>query len=145
MKRLIAIAMLAGILAGVCRGDSPVVPDSVTFTNTRGDTAGALISGSYYRGQTLSITGCVLYAGASTNSAYQGLTNVTVECKIGDTSTANTYTGVVDTASTPNKWSLMLTAFPTNWTTPSLQIKITDSGNNSYVYPLRAWSTKATL
>lgn len=144
MKRWIAIVMLAA-LVGVCRADSQVVPDSTTFTNTRGDTAGTLISGSYYRGQTLSMTGCVLYAGASTNSAYQGLTNVTVEVKIGDTASANTYTGVVDTASTPNKWSVMLSAFPTNWPGPNLQIKVTDSGNNSYVYPLRVWSTKQTL
>jgi hypothetical protein len=147
MRRILMIAVAGLMLAiGIAAGDSTVQPVSVTVTNTRGDVAGTLVSGTtYYRGQTLVFTNCVPYTGGTTSSAAQGLTNVTVLVNIGDGATSNTYTGAVNTAVSPNVWNLTITSFPTNWSSPYMQLKLTDSGNNSYIYPWLSIQTKAAM
>jgi len=143
MKRAILIAAAAVLLLGGVRNASAadaVVPESCSVTNLRGEAQGKVGTADFYRGASILLTNCVLYAGTSTNSARQGLDGVTVECRIGAQDLSTAYTGTVDVASN-GTWFATVAA-PTNSSSAWLQIKITDGSGNSYIYP---WKTITTL
>lgn len=149
MKRglldLILFCALA-VVAYPARAADAVEPASCSVTNFRGEAVTSLSAESFYMGATLLLTNCTLYAGTGTNSAKQGLDEVSIELKLGDTTLATTYTGTVAGATSNGSWWAALVV-PTNspgspvW----LQIKITDANTNSYIYPWRSLSRATAL
>jgi hypothetical protein len=143
-KSMLALTVvICAIVALSARAGDAVAPAAVTFTNFRGEAENRIAETSFYRGTSLMFTNCVLYAGTSTNSALQGLDDVDIEVKIGNTSTSITY---VATGSDTNNglWWCSITV-PTNITYPYVQVKLTDENTNSYIYPLKTINTKAQL
>jgi hypothetical protein len=96
----------------------------------------------YYRGTTLLLTNCTLYAGSTTNTP-QGLSNVTIQCKFGLPATNITFAGTVANASAGTWWASF--TVPTNWESPFLQVQITDENTNTFIYPWKMLHTKAGL
>lgn len=146
MRRIIMMTVAAMLLTiGVSRADSQVAVPSCTFTAYRGEGANYVSSDEFYRGESLLFTNCVLGLGSDSTAGWQGLTNVTVVISVGTTSTNNDYTATVVTGIATNTWFYKFTAFPTNWEAPNIQIKITDSGTNSYIYPWKLIHTKQSM
>jgi hypothetical protein len=148
MKNILAAIIGALLLVGSVYADSVVIPASCTFTNFREEVSGNYVSSTtFYQAQTLCFTNCVLFDSTITNGLlYQGLTNVQVKVNIGaGAGVSNTYTGTVNTTASPNVWNLTIASFPTNWTTPNVQVQITDANTNTYVYPWKQLGTKAAM
>lgn len=145
MKRM--MMMVAGlamiIVAAVAVASDAVEPASASFNCLR-EEGEAYISGvQYYRGTSILLTNCVLYAGATTNSARQGLTDVTIDLNWGTAASNIHYTGTVIAATAGTWWASF--TIPTNWEAPFLQVKITDVNTNVYIYPWKLISTKGSL
>ena len=136
--------LLAGVwcLSSVFAADA-VIPASLTITNLRDEAQLYPTDTSYFEGTTLRLTNCVMFAGATTNSARQGLSEVTIQVTIGNTTTSATYTGTAQ-VETNGTWSAGATV-PTNSGQCYLQIKITDSITNSYIYPWKILNHKKAL
>lgn len=133
MQWIVAVVAMVAWMTGMVLADSPVAPPDCTFTNFRGEGVSYVSPETFYKGQALLFTNCVLYSGSSTSSAVQGLTNVTVALTIGTTLTNNIYYAITNAAN--STWSYQFTSFPTNWDDPTIQIKVTDSSGNIYTYP----------
>lgn len=135
------LAVLGGLLSGVMASDA-VEPAAVTITNFRDEAVANVSAVEYYYGASLTFTNCVLYAGSSTSSALQGLTDVTVEVRIGNTTTNDAWTGT--TISTAGVWGCQVTV-PEFTGYTYVQIKCTDANTNIYIYPWKILNRKAAL
>jgi hypothetical protein len=144
MKRtaLILVAIAAIVVSAAADGDA-VQPATLTFTNYRGEAEAQAGSVSYYRGTTILLTNCYLSSGTTTAAAPQGLSNVVIEARIGTTTSSTAYTGTVANATGGTWW--VSAQVPTNRSVQYLQIKITDTNANSYIYPHKVLGTKAVL
>jgi hypothetical protein len=148
MKKLM-IATLAAILISSfpvppAFADDEVTPANVTFNWLREEGVGQISSENYYELTTLRLTNCVIYAGTTTNSARQGLTSVTMELRIGNTTTNIVYTPTSQVA-TSGTWFCSITV-PSNVTPCYLQMKLTDAvGTNVYIYPWKTLNWKTPL
>lgn len=144
MKRMMAVMAAGLVLIGSVQAADAVAPANCTFTNFRGEAEG-YVSGTYFfTGSTLRFTNCITYAGADTNSAVQGLSGVTVQVKIGTTTTNTAYTATVTSAAL-GQWMCDV-QIPTNVTsTLYMQLKLTDSSTNSYIYPWKFVNVKTAL
>lgn len=141
MKKIINYCCLGLLSAGLwlplsALATDTIAPATATFTNCRADVVNTEISSTrFVEGTTLRLTNCVVYSGGTTSSAIQGLDGVTVEIRVGDLFSSTAYTGTVQVA-TSGTWTASFTV-PTNYQSLFLQLKLTDAGTNSYIYPLR--------
>lgn len=120
-----------------------VTPAQLTMNSIRDEVVGYPTDVSYFEGSTLLLTNCVMYAGTTTNSAKQGLVDVTIQVKIGTATTNQTYSGTVQVASN-GTWTCTASV-PTNSGQCYLQVKITDVNTNSYIYPWKILNHKSAL
>jgi hypothetical protein len=141
MKILTALlAMLPALVFGLD-------PAQITITNFRGEAVSAADAGTFYRGDQIHFTNCVMYSGATTSSAVQNLTALTITVTHGDTLTAGTVvTGAITTA-TGGVWNAAVT-LSTNEADKTgvtyIQVRITD-GTNSFTYPMKTLNVKSKL
>jgi hypothetical protein len=141
MKKLV---MVLALLAGMLSAARAIDPASATFVSTRGDSAGTYVSTeTFFLGTQLLLTNCVLYAGSTTNTARENLTNCTVGLRVGFASTNFAASGTVQDATNGTFWALFTLA--TNIPNPSLQITVTDAATNSYIYPWKTIKTQSPL
>jgi len=143
MKRLSILTLAAVLLAGFVQAGDAVTPASCTITNARGDGVEYISGTTYYDDTTLRLTNCVLYAGSSTNSDLQGLSNVTVAVSVGNTTTNADYSGTIQVA-TSGTWFCDIVV-PSFVSVPYLQVKIEDEHTNSYIYPWKKMLTQGSL
>jgi hypothetical protein len=116
-----------------------VAAANATFTNIRGEAVGT-VSGSYYRGATLNLTNCVA---CTTNAAtIQGLDSVTVMVSVGNLTTNIDYTATVQVAAS-GTWHCTV-AVP-DLASFSIQVKVTDSLTNSYIYPAKVMAAEQSM
>lgn len=142
-KLFLALVLFWGQLVPGTFAADAVEPCYVVMTNIRNEAVGYVSEESFYRSVTLRFTNCVAKAGTTAGSAAQGLDGVTVQVKIG-TATNDTvaYTGSVQVAAS-GTWFCNVTT-PTG-TTAYVQVKLTDSQTNSYIYPWKVIKTKPSL
>jgi opacity protein-like surface antigen len=122
-------------LSSVFAADA-VEPASVAVTSLRGEAILAVSQSSFFEGTTLRLTNNIAYAGTTTNSARQGLTDVTLEVRVGSLTTNAPYVGHVASATNGAWWCDI--QIPTNLSSVYLQLKLTDATTNIYIYP---WKT----
>ena len=133
MKRVVMLIALL-VVANLSLAGDTVSPISVTFTNYRGQAVETITSaGTLYQGTTLRLTNCAAMSSTTATNTIQGLDAVTVQCAVGNTSTSITYTASV-TSTNGGTWSCDIVV-PTNISSFSVQVKLTDSLTNSYIYP----------
>lgn len=142
-KSFLAVCVIACLGAGLAKAADAVAPQSTTFTNFRDEGIGYISSTPFYRGTSILLTNCVLFAGADTNSAVQGLDGVTVAIEWGTTASSTSFPATVISTNL-GTWAASF-VIPTNWESPYLQVKVTDSATNSYIYPWKLVITKAAL
>ena len=133
------VALVVGLVVFAFAGDA-VTPATCTFTSARTDTQSYVSDTEYYRGSSLLLTNCLIL---TTGGATQGLDAVTVEVRWGSTASMLCYTGTVQSAAAGTWW--MSFTVPTNYEAPNIQIKVTDSNTNSYIYPWRLVHTKQAM
>jgi len=130
------------ILCVLCANSPALEPATCTVTNLRAEAETYASGEYYYRGQAIRFTNCVAYSGASTSSALQNLSGLTLALEIGSGSSSTSFTAVAQVA-TSGTWYCNATV-PTNWTAPYLQFSITD-GTNTFIYPTKILRTKAAF
>lgn len=113
-----------------------VEPATASVINLRGEAVKAVAQSAYFAGSTLRLTNNVVYAGETTNSARQGLDGVAIEVRVGTLLTNAAYAGTVASASN-GLWHCDV-QLPTNQSSVYLQVKLTDSTTNVFIYP---WKT----
>jgi hypothetical protein len=133
LRRYALLALCLCAFATLCLSSDSVEPASVAVTSLRGEAIVSLSQSAFFAGTTLRLTNCVAYAGTSTNSSKQGLTNVDLEIRIGSTTTNAPYVGNVASATNGTWWCDI--SLPTNMSTVYFQLKLTDSTTNIYIYP----------
>ncbi len=131
-KLITAAAILSVCLVYPARASDAVEPATLTITNIRAEAEGPASTAYYYKGDTLRLTNCVLLSGTSTSSAPQGLSDVTIELKVGNALTSTAYSGTAQVESN-GTWGCDTTV-PTNEGRCYLQVKITDVNSNNYTY-----------
>jgi hypothetical protein len=147
MKKLnlfgIAAAALIGSIGLVLAVDA-VEPATLAVTNKRAEAVTAPSQETFFRGSTLRLTNCTVYADSTTNTV-QGLDGVTVQVRIsnGTTLTNSTaYTGTVVSAASGTWWKdVTVPDYPDCY----LQVKLTDASTNVYIYPWKILRTKDVL
>ncbi len=143
MKKFLVLGVCCLVLLAAVRfasADDVVLPAQCAFTNNRADGVMYVSDAEFYKGATILFTNCMLQ---TTGTSTQGLTGVTVEMKWGSTSSSNCYTGTTQVAAS-GTWWLSITA-PTNWDAPNIQVKVTDSVTNSYIYPWKLIHLKTPM
>ena len=145
MKRMtngsmVVLALCAVLFALCARAADAVEGAQCSFTNNRGDSVSYVSSTEFYRGSTILFTNCMFQ---TTGTATQGLDGVTIEMRWGTAGSNNAYTGTAQVAAS-GTWWLSFT-MPTNWEDPFIQMKLTDSNTNSYIYPWKKILSKAAL
>lgn len=137
------LAVVCCLSSVVClRASDAVEPANVTVTNFRDEAIGNVSAVEYYYGTSLTLTNWVLFAGTDTNSARQGVSNVTIEVKIGNTTTSDTWS--VTGTSTNGVWSCPVTV-PSFAGYTYMQVKLTDVNTNVYIYPWKILNRKTPL
>lgn len=137
MRRLAALLISgAVVLAAAGLAADAVSPQSCSFTNLRDEAQERIGDTDFFEATSLLFTNCVVYSGSSTSAAVQGLDEVEVEVRIGTTESSTAYTGTVDEAAS-GSWYCTVTV-PTNLASAYVQVKVTDTNSNSYIYP---WKT----
>jgi len=138
---LIAVAVLGFGMLG--RSDD-VVPASIAITNYRDATSIVQpLDTTFFENSSILFTNCVMYAGANTNSARQGLSNVTINVRLGNQSASTAYTGHALVA-TSGTW-YCVGAVPTNMDYFYVQVQIVDPSTNSYTYEWQKLLTREPL
>lgn len=127
-------------LRGAARAD--VEPASLSITNLRAATSIAWASqASFWQGDTLMLSNCVMFAGAGTNSARQDLTTVAISVKYGNSTTNISCTGYPIVATAGTWWCSG--SLPSNAIPCYLQVTITSNG--SYTYEHQQINTRQKL
>jgi hypothetical protein len=136
--------VVVGAAALLGRADDPVTPSDSSPIFTRSESYGTVTNGPFYKGTTLLLTNCFVSAGVGM-SPTQGLAGVTCEVKVGNaTTTWLTTTGVVQSAAAGTFYVSF--TVPTNADNSALlQLKITDSNTNSYIYPWKTIPVRSAL
>jgi len=143
MNTLRMLPMLAALaLPLVSRATDSVAPETVAFNSVRSEAQASISPTEFYRGSSLLMTNCVLYAGTSTNALRQGLVGVEIEVRVGTAEDNTAYTG--NAASTNGDWYCTVTV-PTNMLSGFVQVKLTDGGTNVYYYPWKTFATRSPL
>lgn len=133
---LIPILALAFVLLGIppAYPADAVEPNMVTFTNFRGQAEASILGSSCFSGSTLLMTNCAIKSGTSATGTVQGLSGVTVDVTIGNTSSNVHYTATVMSTNLGTWYCSVIV--PTNAVSQAwVQIKVTDANTNIYIYP----------
>lgn len=129
-----AIALLDVL---VCEAEADLVPATITTTNFTDTTSISQVGGGYIQGDSLRFTNCVVYAGSSTNSARQDLTDITVRVTLGSGTSVTSVTGWVE--STNGIYGANFARCPSN--DPCyMQLNLTHTNGTSRTY----WQQKTT-
>lgn len=140
MRQLASLLFIA-LLAGVCLALDPA---KITMTNYRGEAVSAASDQVFYRGETIHLTNCVLYAGTGTSSGVENLSNVTVTVTWGGTDyTGKTVTGTVQNA-TGGVWDASITLRASEAATTCIQVTLSNA-STIFTYPQRTITTKSKL
>lgn len=140
MKRLFALSLLCLFAAAPMLAADTVAPASCTFTNVRAEAVASVAAGTLYRGATLNLTNCVA---CTTNAAtIQGLDSVTVAVAVGNSTTNIEYSATVQSAAA-GSWHCTV-AVP-DLASFFIQVKITDSLTNSYIYANKVFTAETSL
>ena len=146
MKRIGTMlgVVLVGLLAvWPARAADSVEPATCTITNKRSE-AESGISGTYFKGCSLLFTNCQLYASTTTNTV-QGLDGVTVLATISDGTTSTSVVASAISEAGGTYW-FKVANLSTNFSNQgNVQIKVTDGGGSSYIYPWKALNMRAPL
>lgn len=139
MKRIISFAFLLFPLLTFA-----FEPATITMTNLRAEAVSPASSEVYYRSEAVNFTNCVLYAGATTNSARQDLTGLTILLTYGDTTLSSlTVTGTA-TITTSGVWNASVTLRSNEGVKTYLQLRLTNSAG-SFAYPFKTIEVKSKL
>lgn len=132
MKKLACVSLFALITAFAVAADA-VQPATLGLQFYRGAVPVMTITNSYYTGTTILLTNSVAFVGGL-GTATQGLGGVTVEVRIGSTRSNTAYYATADASS--NFWcSMVAPSYLTSAENCLIQIKLTDSASNSFIYP----------
>jgi hypothetical protein len=143
VKLLSAVAVL-GLVGVAAFAADAVEPVSVAITNKRAEAAATISGlGTVYQGTTLVFTNCQLYADAA-GTTKQGLDGVTVQIAVGTLTTNITYTATTQGAASNGLWFCTGVAVP-QLTGFFVQVKVTDSLTNSFIYPNKAINTEQSM
>jgi hypothetical protein len=149
MTRFLTIVCAALLLiSDLCpltsvQASDAVEPASVSITSLRGEAITAASQSYFMEGSTLRLTNSVLYSGTTTNSARQGLTDVSIELRVGNLTTNVPYSGSVASATNGTWWCDIIV--PTNMSAIYLQVKLTDVYTNVYYYPWKVLNTSEPM
>jgi hypothetical protein len=147
VKKLKIAMMVVGLVAMLAAiwvwADDSILPATVSYSSLRDEGNAYISSVSYYRGQMLLLTNCVLYSGTTTNAGVQGLTGVTVKLKWGTSASSSNIAANVQSAAAGTWWARFMV--PTNWEAPFLEVSITNAAGEAYTYPWKLVNTKAGL
>jgi hypothetical protein len=147
VKKLKILGMVFGLLAMMAASwawaDDSISPASVSYTSLRDEGNAYISSVSYYRGQSILLTNCVLYSGTSTSTPVQGLSGVTVKLKWGTSASSSNIAATVQSTNAGTFWAKFMV--PTNWEAPFLEVTITNAAGEAYTYPWKLVNTKAGL
>ena len=137
-----AVALMIGLFAALLRADVTPAYTSVTFL--RADPSEIVTNGPFYKGATLLLTNCILYATTSTNTV-QDLTSCSITCKVGTTTTAYVTTnGTIQSAAAGTWWTKF--TVPTNVDNSAImQVTIYDASGNSYTYNWKVLPVRSGL
>lgn len=120
-----------------------VAPAQTSMTNKRDDYVSA-ISGTYYRGTSLLFTNCLMYAGTGGTGTVQGLNGVTIDVTVSDGTTSSNFQASAISTNLGTYWfSLNLSTSYVNQA--NVQVKITDDGGTSYIYPWKVLNMTSPL
>ena len=99
MKKIIAVIVVAAAIAAtIIAGEA--TPAQCTMTNLRDTASVANVTDTeFYQGDSILFTNCVMYSGATTNSAVQDLDGCDITVRLGSGSTVNTNSGTAQVAS----------------------------------------------
>jgi len=137
MKKLVTILMALVIGSAAYALD----PAQCTITNIRSDTANSFVpGGDFYKSATLLWTNCICYT--SSTGTIQDLTDITLELRLGSTSTNVPYVPTVMDEASGTWWVSMTT--PTN-ANPRVQLKLTHTNGTIYIYPWKVLRTAQAL
>jgi hypothetical protein len=136
--------VLFGLFSGLpCQAADAVEPVTLAVTNKRLESASAITyGGTIYKNSSLVFTNCQLYAD-STGVTKQGLDGVTVEVAVGSLTTNITYTATTQGSAANGMWGCTV-AVP-NLSAFMIQVKVTDSSTNSYIYSSKTVSTETSM
>jgi hypothetical protein len=145
LSTLIAVVFVALIIAmtsAILRAD--VTPANTAVTFLRADPSEIVTNGPFYKGTTLLLTNCILYATTSTNTV-QDLTSCSITCKVGTTTTAYVTTnGTIQSAASGTWWTKF--TVPTNVDNSAIfQVTIYDASGNSYTYNWKVLPVRSGL
>jgi len=118
-------------------------PATATITNLREEAESYISQVEYFQSAPLLLTNCIAFAGTTTNSPRQDLSDLTLILSVGTATSNLSYTGTVANA-TNGVWWARISSVPTNWAQPKLQLKLTNS-TEKFIYPLKLLKTKAPL
>lgn len=118
-------------------------PATICMTNMRSEEVSAASADTFYRGDVIHFTNCVVLSGSATNSAVQDLTGLAVVLSWGDTVvTASSVTGSV--TSTAGVWNASVTLGASDGVKTFFQLKLTNS-TSSFTYPFKYINVKSKL
>ena len=140
---LAAAVLISDLWVSCLKANDEVAPAIVSFNWVREEGVGQISSVNYYEGTTLLFTNCAIYAGTTTNSARQGLTGVTMELRIGNTTTNIPYTPTPQLATNGTWWGSVMV--PSNITPCYLQMKLTSAITNIYILDWKTLNWKTPL
>ena len=119
-------------------------PAKITCTNFRNEAVSEASDASFYRGDVIHFTNCVMFAGTDTSSIRQDLTGLAVVLTWGDqVQDSVSVTGTVATA-TSGVWNATVTLRSTESAKTYFQMKLTNSAD-VFVYPFKTITTKEKL
>ena len=148
MKKLLltlaAVVLISGLNCSIPQLYAEVEPATVTFNWIREEGVGQISSVNYYEGTTLIITNGVIYSGTTTNSARQDLTDVTMELRLGNTTTNIPYTPTAQVATNGTYYCKL--NVPTNIIPCYAQMKLTSTvSTNIYILDWKTLNWKTPL
>jgi len=140
MKKIVASVVLVAVLfAAAIAGE--VTPAQCEMTNLRDVTTVANVTATeFYQGDTILFTNCVMYTGATTNSAVQDLDGCDITVRLGSGSTVSTNSGAAIVASN-GTWYCSATV-------PAVDpcyVEVTVSNVSTYTYQQQMIQTKTHL
>lgn len=143
MKKFIAAAssFIAFSFLPVLQAD-PVQPAGLVMKSVRANSVGFASDTVFYRGDTLSLSNSVIYTGATTNTAIQDLSGVTITLVCGTTAgTDNVTTNGTIMVATSGTWAVTFTI--PDQLNPYLQLSI--SNGALYTFPKQQIQTQVKL
>lgn len=116
-------------------------PAKITCTNYRGEAVSAASPDTFYWGEKIHWTNCVVMAGGTNTSTREDLTGVTILLTWGnDIFSGTTVTGNI-TSATAGVWNASTTLRSQEGVTTYFELRLTNSAE-SFVYPFKTITTR---